>query len=755
MRSAFSLVIIYFFCTAILVAQSDSIAQLIEKYIDRHDPALPIANVFFEKKINDISLCVGPDKTYYLTGTIGDKLGVHQGIMVWASRDLKEWNLVGRNSGYVWTFDDDAVPWQKEISIRNGWKQRGIIAPKIHFFNNTFWITYTNSNSNQSGILKSESGRAQGPYKEVSGDKPLVKGEAASLFQDTDGAVYFLWGNGLIQRMNEGITGFAISEPRALTATNGQRLSMNNLQLSKIDGQYVLSGSLWVNSDLNKSSSQHSTGERVIDNRYDGVVAVSNTLLGNYRYNNFVFQHCGGGHLFESLDNQLYYVFSGADMGNPMAANPSMLNVEKSESGDFKLQYKMPFYPTKQQPIVYVSQNGNNSNGASWDNAFTSVQRAVDQALKGAQIWIARGTYDGPVEINLREGLYLMGGFMGNEKELEERDPAKHKVIITGRNFVKNVIAIKSSSYIRIDGITVQGGNATGGSIFQQYGGGVHILGGGETIRLVNCRIVNNKASQDGGGLYASIGASPLVINCTFNNNVAMNNGGAVATYANTPNGYKSRIYNSIFDYNLAHAHGGAIFYESNKRDFGLFYIVNCLIVNNTTFGENGTITLNGTSGLVMANTTMAYNKGTSLGAVIGSMGKVPAKTRIYNSLFYGNNGGFLFAIEGEAENGFTDGRNANIWVQFTNCLFEDNGVNAIVQRNFDKRRWLRVDALNQSVMGLNCLTGDPFFVNHFEGNYRLKAGSAASGKGTSMYYFQYNLDGKPRSSSSVNIGCY
>jgi hypothetical protein len=151
----------------------------------------------------------------------------------------------------------------------------------------------------------------------------------------------------------------------------------------------------------------------------------------------------------------------------------------------------------------------------------------------------------------------------------------------------------------------------------------------------------------------------------------------------------------------------------------------------------------------------MAYNKGTSLGAVIGSMGKVPAKTRIYNSLFYGNNGGFLFAIEGEAENGFTDGRNANIWVQFTNCLFEDNGVNAIVQRNFDKRRWLRVDALNQSVMGLNCLTGDPFFVNHFEGNYRLKAGSAASGKGTSMYYFQYNLDGKPRSSSSVNIGCY
>ncbi|MBN2264093.1 MAG: hypothetical protein JW735_14335, partial [Prolixibacteraceae bacterium] len=146
------------FCLSVLSGPTDSISRIIEQYIDLTEPALPPGIILFENNIGDVSLCVTPDKTYYLTGTVGDKNGVNQGIMVWASRDMKEWNLVGRNNGYVWTFEHDASKEQKEIFDENGLKKRSIIDPRIHYIKGTFWITYTLTNTRHSGILKSVSG---------------------------------------------------------------------------------------------------------------------------------------------------------------------------------------------------------------------------------------------------------------------------------------------------------------------------------------------------------------------------------------------------------------------------------------------------------------------------------------------------------------------------------------------------------------------------------------------------------------------
>lgn len=757
MKCLFPFILLIVFSIFLQGGPKDSISFILEQHIEKSDPSLPLITVLFENNMSDVSICLTPDKTYYLTGTTGDKYGVQQGILVWASRDMKDWNLIGRNNGYVWTFADDAVEWQKEISTQNGWKQRGIIAPKIHYFKNTFWLTYTNSNSNHSGILKSVSGRADGPYVEVSGNRPLVKGKGASLFMDTDSIVYFIWENGLIHRMKDDMSGFASAEPHTLTNVTGNRLSMNDLHIQKIGEDYVISGSSWKATGLNKSTEQNRTDilNLSVDDRYDGVMAFSKSLFGNYQYNKNMLPHAGGGHLIESTDAKFLYVFSGVDAGNPMASIPSLLPLKFGESGQFEIEYKLPVHATKKQPVVFVSHDGNNSNGNSWANAYTSIQRAVEMAPRNAQLWIARGTYEAPIDIILREGLYLYGGFKGVEKLLEQRDSEMHKVIINGRSSVKNVISIKSSSYIRIDGVTIQGGYASGGSYFQQYGAGVHILGGGETVRLVNCTFDNNRADQDGGALYASIGAAPLIINCTFSNNSAKNNGGAVAIYSNTPNGYKTRIINCTFENNLSNGHGGAIFFDTNKRDFGILYLINCLLINNNSLGENGIITLNGNSNLMMSNSTLCFNKGSSRGAVIGSLGKVPAKTRIFNSIFYGNSGGYLFSIEGEAERNSLSDKPLNIWVQFNSCLFGNNDVYTLVQRNFDRKKWDNVSALNQSVLGINCLTGEPQFIEFFNGNYRLSNNSDALNKGASAYYFDFDLDGKPRVSGSVNIGCY
>jgi predicted outer membrane repeat protein len=742
------------FCLSVLSGPTDSISRIIEQYIDLTEPALPPGIILFENNIGDVSLCVTPDKTYYLTGTVGDKHGVNQGIMVWASRDMKEWNLVGRNNGYVWTFEHDASKEQKEIFDENGLKKRSIIDPRIHYIKGTFWITYTLTNTRHSGILKSVSGKAQGPYKPINEFGELVKGSNASLFEDNDSTVYFIWGNGLVRKMNNEMTDFADDEVRTLTDISGNRLNISGITINKINNSYVVSGSKPSNSALNKSEQESYNNEKYIDTRSDGIIATSNTLFGRYRYNRYHFPHAGGGQLFADFKQKYYYTFAGTDAANPMASNPTLLPVKLDSSGIFSLQYKLEPYPNHKQPIVYVSTNGNNSNGNTWNNAFTSIQNAIQAAMHGAQIWVEQGTYDGPVEINLREGLYIFGGFKGDETELEQRDPQKYKTTITGRSYVKNVISIKTCSYIRIDGFTITGGNASGGSMYQQYGGGIHILGGGESIRILNCRFENNKASQDGGGLYASIGAAPLLINCSFVNNFSMNNGGGAAIYANTPNGYKVRMINCTFDNNTAYAQGGAIFFDSNKRNYGMLNLTNCLIVNNSTFGEEGTIVMNGNANLVMANSTICFNKGVATGAAIAGLGQVPAKTRIYNSIFYYNSGGVLFSIEGEAENPERTTQ-PNIWVQFVNCLFEQNKVNALVQRNFDKRNWDNVDKLNQSVMGQNCLLGDPLFINHFEQNYRLKSNSSAQRKGSASFFFDFDMDGKPRKTGSINVGCY
>jgi hypothetical protein len=82
------------------------------------------------------------------------------------------------------------------------------------------------------------------------------------------------------------------------------------------------------------------------------------------------------------------------------------------------------------QSIIYVkaSANGTNS-GASWANAYTSLQSAVESAVSGDQIWVAAGTYKPTKDINgdaapvdartktflLKNGVKIYGGFSGSE----------------------------------------------------------------------------------------------------------------------------------------------------------------------------------------------------------------------------------------------------------------------------------------------------------------------------------------------------
>lgn len=719
----------------------------LESYIDKEDPYLPPLDLMLDQDISDASICKGQNNTYYLTGTTGDKTGVQDGIQVWASKDLKNWNIIGTD-GYVWRFDRDAVDWQKEISTHKGWMHRGIVAPEIHYIKDNYWITYTNSNSNQSGILKSISGRASGPYNEVDFEGPLVLGKDASLIEKLNGDVYFLWDGYKIRKLNDDFSGFN-SETFFLRDENGETLNLEQTRIEKDNNLYILSGTqrVPIYSTTNKNDNSF---------RYDAVIATSKNLLGPYSLESKSIPHAGGSNLFMDFNEEWWQIITGNDVGSPVFGVPALIPVVKNLNDEFSLKTE-PIQAIENSEVVFVSTHGNNSSGNNWVNAYTSIQRAIDNATDGSQIWIAEGKYDGPIDLHLRNNISIYGGFVGTEDGFESRKPEENRVIIRGRNYVKHVFSISSSKYIRVDGVTIQGGNASGGSFHHQYGGGMHILGGGETVRIVNCHFENNKADQDGGALYVSVGAAPTLINCIFRNNIAKNNGGAATIYCNGLNGFHTRFFNCVFDNNFAYGDGGAIYFDTNQKKFGQLTLINSLITNNTTLSDGGAICLDRNSNLLMMNSTVCFNKGTTQGAVLSSFGKVPAKTRVVNSIFYQNFGGMLFSIEGEAEVSNVKGvvKYPNIWVQFDHCLFEDNEVNALVQRNFDRKKWRTVYELNESIMGVKCTQGTPAFVDPVNGDFKPNGGSKAKGAGTNNRFFKYTFEGERRSKSSVNIGCY
>ena len=83
--------------------------------------------------------------------------------------------------------------------------------------------------------------------------------------------------------------------------------------------------------------------------------------------------------------------------------------------------------------IIYVKYNASGSNnGTSWTNAYTSLQSALNAAVSGDKIWVAKGTYRPSYDYGLGggsryyhfrliNGVVLYGGFAGTETSANQR----------------------------------------------------------------------------------------------------------------------------------------------------------------------------------------------------------------------------------------------------------------------------------------------------------------------------------------------
>jgi hypothetical protein len=221
--------------------------------------------------------------------------------------------------------------------------------------------------------------------------------------------------------------------------------------------------------------------------------------------------------------------------------------------------------------VWHVRPDGSNANsGQAWDDAFQTIQKAIDSAKNADEIWVAAGRYllentPSPKDyILVQKAVGIYGGFNGTEMQRQERDWVKNVTRVDGGN---QVLCFYVKADATIDGFTITNGydEDTG------YAGGIRNDKCSPTI--ANCTFRENNGKYNGGGIYNYQESSPTIYNCVFIGNTANNFGGAIYNY------FKSspRIINCTFHRNSAKETGGAIYNYNDSSP----------TITNCTFSEN------------------------------------------------------------------------------------------------------------------------------------------------------------------------
>lgn len=319
-----------------LLAANAAAAQTSDPFVDVTDPKLqvpPQVRPLFDTFIRDTYMMLGPDGNYYLTGSPAWPGKTHcwdtnDGLHLWRSPDLKQW----KHLGLVWSLDRDAT-WQRkpammkpgQVSPTNdvlGPERRALWAPEIHYIKSRkTWLVVACMNGPGRGsfILRSTSGRPEGPYENIPGNAegPIHKRIDGSLFEDDDGTVYFVGHNHFIARMKDDLTGLAEPIQQLKETPYEPEPYAEGVAIVKHDGLYHLIQTYWsFRRDDGRYSRLGPSTNHPSRHSYDVVVATSKTIRGPYgpRYTAIV----EGGHnnFFRDKSGQWWSTLFGNPRGS-------------------------------------------------------------------------------------------------------------------------------------------------------------------------------------------------------------------------------------------------------------------------------------------------------------------------------------------------------------------------------------------------------------------------------------------------------
>jgi arylsulfatase len=247
-----------------------------ESSLISHQQAL---NVLPGQWMRDPYVYLHSDGNYYMTCTrLGNITGGVQGIEVWRSNNLRDWQSVG----VPWSFADSS--WIQSVERRPGDEKSEfwLWAPELHFLNDK-WLAVHTTNRRRANLLVSDGPLLDGRFSEPVGPD-FGHRHDPSIFTDDDGSPWLVWACARIARLKPDFSGLA--EEEISIGPSDRKLGHEGCVIRKIAGKYVLFGTAWSTDELRRGT-------------YNLYYCTADNLIGPYGPRRFAGRFCGHGTPFQ------------------------------------------------------------------------------------------------------------------------------------------------------------------------------------------------------------------------------------------------------------------------------------------------------------------------------------------------------------------------------------------------------------------------------------------------------------------------
>ena len=246
--------------------------------------------------------------------------------------------------------------------------------------------------------------------------------------------------------------------------------------------------------------------------------------------------------------------------------------------------------------VIYVSITGNDANdGSSWGKSKRTIQKAIDAATTGKQIWVSTGSYSETV--TPKDGIPIYGGFSGSETNTDERTQRTEIYRLSSDNYSETTI---------VNGFEIKG---------YSYGGGEAVMLK-SNVSLENCQIANTEYCK----AFSTKGNNITIKECIIEGcrgDLDLINIEGVTTMINcTIRGNKGGVYVNSYDASLAMYNCVVTNNRQGIRSNGPSAMYNCTITNNDDYGIAAEKDVSMYNCLVWNNSLKEHYYGTTAGDI-------------------------------------------------------------------------------------------------------------------------------------------